>query len=468
MSNRQESKALRMGCTIGYGIGAIGEGIGYNVFFSFFSFFLTTVAGIPPAVAGVISSVAVLWDAVTDPMIGSWSDTTRNPKGRRRPFIMTGSVLFGVSIAMVFFNFDIPVGLKTVYFILANGFYWIALTSCVIPHISLGSELTDDFNERTKLRSCAVTLMGIGTLIATSSTLLLVKFYQGVFGSESAGWAATGITFGVIVALVYHLCCFAVKNLEPANPNLAEPARKKPWKETLAIFLRSAKRAFQNKALSLLIVVNFSYNVFVTLSSGLLVYVLSYVFVYDEAQTSMVYLVQGILVILTAILAGCVANKTDKKTVMTGSMLLTIIACLIIGFFPSKSVWLYTYVVIYALGNSGFWTMIYAMSYDSAILEQIETGKKPDGLYTSLIGLFMKFGNALGTLIMGFGLQLIGFSSESETQTEATVQGIKLLFGIAPSIVILVGLIAAIAYPLTKAKYVELQGVLKAKENAGR
>ena len=267
---------------------------------------------------------------------------------------------------------------------------------------------------------------------------------------------------------MYHLCFFDVKNLEPFNPNLAEPARKKPWKETLAIFLRSAKRAFQNKALSLLIVVNFSYNVFVTLSSGLLVYVLSYVFVYDEAQTSMVYLVQGILVILTAILAGCVANKTDKKTVMTGSMLLTIIAWLIIGFFPSKSVWLYTYVVIYALGNSGFWTMIYAMSYDSAILEQIETGKKPDGLYTSLIGLFMKFGNALGTLIMGFGLQLIGFSSESETQTEATVQGIKLLFGIAPSIVILVGLIAAIAYPLTKAKYIELQGVLKAKENAGR
>ena len=145
---------------------------------------------------------------------------------------------------------------------------------------------------------------------------------------------------------MYHLCCFAVKNLEPANPNLAEPARKKPWKETLAIFLRSAKRAFQNKALSLLIVVNFSYNVFVTLSSGLLVYVLSYVFVYDEAQTSMVYLVQGILVILTAILAGCVANKTDKKTVMTGSMLLTIIACLIIGFLPSKSVWPFTRSVI--------------------------------------------------------------------------------------------------------------------------
>ena len=112
--------------------------------------------------------------------------------------------------------------------------------------------------------------------------------------------------------------------------------------------------------------------------------------------------------------------------------------------------------------------MIYAMSYDSAIVEQIETGEKPDGLYTSLIGLFMKFGNALGTLIMGFGLQLIGFSSESEIQTEATVHGIKLLFGIAPSIVILIGLIAAVSYPLTKAKYLELQEILKEKENTHR
>lgn len=465
MDNQNKSKALSMSQTIGYGIGAIGEGIGYNVFFSFFIFFLTTVAGIAPAVAGVISSVAVLWDAVTDPIIGNWSDTTRSPKGRRRPFIMVGSILFGVSIALVFFNFDIPVGLKTFYFILANALYWVALTSCVIPHISLGSELTDDFNERTKLRSCAVTLMGIGTLIATSATLVLVEFYQGILGSESAGWAATGITFGVIVALVYNLCCIIVKKLEPANPNLSKPAEKRDSKETLKTFLNNSKKAFKNKALSLLIVVNFSYNVFVTLASGLFVYVLSYVFVYDAAQTSTVYLVQGILVIITAIIAGYVANKTDKKTVMAGSMLITIIACLIIGFLPSTGVMLYAYIVLYALGNSGFWTMIYAMSYDSAIIEQIDTGDKPDGLYTSLIGLFMKFGNALGTLIVGFGLQLIGFSAETEVQTEATVHGIKLLFGIAPSVVIVFGLIAAIAYPLTKAKYMELQNILDSKEN---
>ena len=104
------------------------------------------------------------------------------------------------------------------------------------------------------------------------------------------------------------------------------------------------------------------------------------------------------------------------------------------------------------------------MSYDCAIVEQIDSGDKPDGLYTSLIGLFMKFGNSLGTLIVGFGLQLVGFSADLQVQTEATLHGIKILFGVAPSVVLAIGFIAAIAYPLTKKKYSELLEVLHDKE----
>ncbi|MDD6763933.1 MAG: MFS transporter [Firmicutes bacterium] len=459
-----KKKELGMGSVIGYGIGAVGEGIGYNVFFSFFIFFLTTVAGIPPAIAGVISSVAVLWDAVTDPLIGNWSDTTRNPKGRRRPFIMVGSILFGLSIALVFINIDMPTGVKVVYFIVVNAFYWVALTSCVIPHISLGSELTDDFDGRTKLRSCAVTLMGIGTLLANSATLLLVEFYTGLFGSDSAGWAATGVTFGIIIALVYNLCCVIVKGFEPENPNIRQAVEKKSKANTVSTFFKNAKKSFKNKSLVILLVVDFAYNVFVTLGAGLFVYVLSHVYAYDAAQTSTVYLVQGILVIVAAILAGVVARFTDKKIVMASGMLISIIACLLVGLMPVSGVVMYIYVVLYALGNSAFWTMIYAMSYDCAIVEQIDSGDKPDGLYTSLIGLFMKFGNSLGTLIVGFGLQLVGFSADLQVQTEATLHGIKILFGVAPSVVLAIGFIAAIAYPLTKKKYSELLEVLHDKE----
>ncbi|MBQ2678255.1 MAG: MFS transporter, partial [Firmicutes bacterium] len=108
---------LKAGTLFSYGIGAVGEGIGYNVFFSFFSFFLTTQAGIQPAIAGAISAIAVLWDAITDPFIGNWSDKTKNPKGRRRPFIMSGAIFFGIAIALLFVNADLPGGLKVAYYI---------------------------------------------------------------------------------------------------------------------------------------------------------------------------------------------------------------------------------------------------------------------------------------------------------------------------------------------------------------
>ena len=171
---------LSTGTLFSYGIGAMGEGIGYNVFFSFFSFFLTTQAGVQPAIAGTISAIAVLWDAITDPFIGNWSDKTKNPKGRRRPFIMSGAIFFGVAIALLFVNVDLPGGLKVAYYIIVNMFYWLALTTCVIPHISLGSELSEDFDERTKLRTFAVSIMGIGTLIAVGTPLLLVKAFTGM------------------------------------------------------------------------------------------------------------------------------------------------------------------------------------------------------------------------------------------------------------------------------------------------
>lgn len=54
-------------------MGAIGEGIGYNFFYSYFIFFMINIAGVNPAVAGTVSLIAVFWDAVTDPIIGSMS-----------------------------------------------------------------------------------------------------------------------------------------------------------------------------------------------------------------------------------------------------------------------------------------------------------------------------------------------------------------------------------------------------------
>lgn len=467
MTSKQLGK-LKTGTAVGYGIGAIGEGIGYNVFFSFFIFFLTTVAGIEPAIAGVISGVAVLWDAITDPLIGNWSDKTKNPNGRRRPFIMIGSVLFGICIALLFIDIDIAPGAKVIYFIIINALYWVTLTTCVIPHISLGSELTEDFDERTKLRTYAASLMAVGTMIATSATLIVVEFYAGVFGSETAGWAGMGITYGVIVIVVYNLCCKIIKKREPENPNLkkaeAGSAASEENKKD-GSFFKNAVKAIKNKPLRLLLIITFVVNIVVTLGSGLAVYVFTYVFGYDEVKTSQVFFIQSILLIIAVFVAGYVAKKTEKKTAMVVGLIMYMMAFLIIAILPVKDMTIYISIVFFALGNSAYWTMIYAMSYDTAIIQQIKTDEKPDGLYTSLIGLLMKIGNSIGSVVVGVGLQMVGFNASLAVQSDATLQGIRMLYAWAPSIILALGVIAAICYPLTKKKYNELVELYHAKQN---
>lgn len=63
-------KKLKTRDILGYTVGSIGDSTSYNFVLSFFSFFMITVAGVSPVVAGTIISVAIAWDAVTDPIIG--------------------------------------------------------------------------------------------------------------------------------------------------------------------------------------------------------------------------------------------------------------------------------------------------------------------------------------------------------------------------------------------------------------
>ena len=101
-------KKLKTKDIFGYTIGSIGDCASYNFVLSFFSFFMTTVAGVSPAVAGTIISVAIVWDAITDPIIGYVIDHSKNKHGKRRPWILRSLIPLGASIVLMFLNVDLP------------------------------------------------------------------------------------------------------------------------------------------------------------------------------------------------------------------------------------------------------------------------------------------------------------------------------------------------------------------------
>lgn len=108
--------------------------------------------GVSPIALGMIQTIMRAWDAITDPLVASWSDNTRTRWGRRRPFIFVGGILIAMIYPLLWLpseswgadKITVYLGVMALVFITAHTIYNIA-------YEALGVELTADTNERTRL-----------------------------------------------------------------------------------------------------------------------------------------------------------------------------------------------------------------------------------------------------------------------------------------------------------------------------
>ena len=146
-----------------YSLGQLSEGVKTAAFGFFLLFYYNQVLGLSGTLAGAALFIALTFDAVTDPLVGSWSDFTRTKWGRRHPFMYASAIPFALSF---FFLFAPPDGLSelglfawlTVFAVLTRA----AMTLYYVPYLSLGAELTNEYDERTLLAALRNVFMLIG------------------------------------------------------------------------------------------------------------------------------------------------------------------------------------------------------------------------------------------------------------------------------------------------------------------
>ena len=153
---------------ISFAIPTVGAGYMFCLVSLYLMKFATDVLLIAPAVMGFIFGVSRFWDAVSDPLVGYLSDKTQTRLGRRRPWIFASIIPVGLSFWMLSAPPEVCDNLLVTWMAVAVIGFYSAQTMFVVPHMSLGAELTDDYHERNK-----------------------------IFGARHAGWIA-----GYISALV--------------------------------------------------------------------------------------------------------------------------------------------------------------------------------------------------------------------------------------------------------------------------
>ena len=175
MGTEKTSGKLGFKKKFGYAIGQMVDSTGYNVYYFFFLFFLTDFAGIPAGIAGTISLIAIMWDAVTDPIVGNISDNLKSPYGRRRPLMIGATIPYAICTFLLFNNVDFGTNAKFAYFVVLAILFWSCYKTYVIPFFALGAELTDDFKERTSLRAWASVFLQIAVMIASAAPPMILE-----------------------------------------------------------------------------------------------------------------------------------------------------------------------------------------------------------------------------------------------------------------------------------------------------
>lgn len=450
----------------GYSIGQMADSVGFNVFYFFFLYFLTDFAGVSPGIAGTISLIAVVWDAITDPIIGHISDNLKWKSGRRRPLMLISMVPYSICVFLLFTNIDVGADAKYVYYIIISILFWTSYTTYVIPFFALGGELTEDFNERTNLRSWASVFMQGAVTIASAGPPLILGMTMDAGGSGLDGWRNVGIIFALITAVTILICFFTTKGGELVTKGDYDVHSRQSSGNFVGAFTKNMGGILKLKPTKFLALSVFFWAMATGLCSGAMVYVMSSIMGLSEGTQSICFVVLTACGIAWLPVINLSAAKVDKQKIYFTFMGLSGIGCILFKFIDFSSIAiLVVFMAIFALGNSTFWTLYYSMMYDIAELDEFKNDKRREGTIAALMSFTQKLGAAVAMWLMGFMLERGGYDGSVLEQTDSAIEAIKNVVAFVPGIMGVIAAIFAFGYPLTRPRFQALVAALALKKD---
>ena len=171
---------------LSWGVGALGTTSMLYLVNSYLVFFLVRHVGISAAAVGVMMTLMRVFDAVIDPAIGSASDRTDTRWGRRRPWMLVGAVFCPLASLAMFHPPPTLSGLwLNGYVLLVLTVYYLGYSLFSVPHVALGTEMTDDYGDRARLMAHRTFFIYCSTFFVGSGAPALVAF----LGSDREAYA---------------------------------------------------------------------------------------------------------------------------------------------------------------------------------------------------------------------------------------------------------------------------------------
>lgn len=435
---------------ISYGIGGICDNTLYTLSGTYLLLFLTTVAGVSPAVAGTISAVGSLWEALAGPYIGYRSDNTRSRFGKRRPFMMAASLPIAVCTSLLFMTIDAEPWVKTVYYLVVIVLFWTFFSMDFVPYVSLGADLTDDYHGRTVLRSYAYVFNQVGMLVGMVLPTLIVSRVMEAGAPASRGWFTVGIFCGVIAGASALTSALLVKNGGAEE----EPAQEGSKAKGMAVgaILKEYAALLKLRPMRFIVAASVLYLTANTFFSSDRVFFMTYNAGMGQDKVSLVMLVITLSGIAFVPLIEKIAGKTDKTDVFRygiGAAGVLMMALRLLNMTSLAGIILVS--LLYSLANTCYWQLMPSMIYDITEVVEAETGESRTGAVISFQALSESLSIAAGLQGLGLILGLAGFSEAAGAmQPETALSWVSNCFTLIPGLFMVLVFLVMLKYPINK------------------
>lgn len=468
--NRQLTKRK----LFGYGSAAVGDNASYSFVSAFLLFFLTDIAGVSPVSAGAVSSAGGIWNTLWSPVIGYLSDKSQSRYGRRRPYILTGAILVSIVIALLFTSIGAGNTEKTIYYCIMTILFWTSFSTFFIPYLAFGAELTDDYDERTVLRSYASAFNLAGGLIGMVAPTFIVAFLFGKGASLQTAWKGAGVAVAACtflsVIITWHMTRGTEKVIIPApgqNNKKTAPGqdeKEKRRRPETGKMLKEYVQVLKLKPLKYLIAGSLLYLAANTMTLNSRIYFVTYNLELSQGKITLVYLFAGSIGMVFIPLINKSSKRIGKRTVFMAGVSLGCAAAVISGIRGMDTLQeLIVFMCFVGCGNSCYWQLFPSMIYDICEVDEFVYGQRREGIVVSIQSLSEALSAAAAVFILGAILDLSGFDSGLAVQSEATLKWIGYSLTFIPAVFMALAAIAIFLYPLTKKRFNLLKQALEKK-----
>ena len=426
--------SLSLGQKAGWGLADMGVVVFVIVKQLLILTFMNSFLGIPIALAGAVTTAVLIFDIITDPIIGYFSDKTVSRFGRRAPWMVVGAVVLALAMIGLFAvpeNFTTSASLiwVIVFFLIST----LGFTMVSIPYGAMAGEMTLDRKERSSMTAWRMVFASLGILVGGALIPILA-------GDTKSGYTFAAICVAPLIILSIWLSVFFTRNA---------PRTLVPSQQNFSYIL---KLVLANRAFVTLVILYGIMTLAIALTTAGLPFAAMYV-IMDDGNSLLSGVAKGLgtlSLMFAAFVIGSIVSQAlwVKLSNLYGKVaaqligILCYIALLIFIFFslPNYNVTLIAGLFILAgMTNGSYQQIPWALYPDLMDVTRETSGESIEGAFSAVWLFGQKVANAISPLILGFILSLYGWKETTEgitKQTDAALNTLQTSITLIPAAIL--------------------------------